>query len=245
MATSFQKVVSIHEHGSEEAGGDSAHADSTKDRPHATGPARRRGRPRLGKAVARDLSRDEEILRIAAEVIWAKGFSGAKLGDIAEAAGIVKGSLYHYFDSKEEIYERLFSRVRELSEFDGVAREDITARERLDHFLQAHLNVSTTHPLEAALLARDMVRMQGSLGEWARAAPKRHAGTIRQLIIKGQKEGVFRATDPDAIAAVIMGILSHVPNWILESRPVDSEAVAREMCEFVIAGLLAKPDPRH
>ncbi len=202
---------------------------------------RRRGRPRLGKAVARDLSRDEEILRIAAEVIWAKGFSGAKLGDIAQAAGIVKGSLYHYFDSKEEIYERLFRRVRTLSDFDGRDGPGISARDRLNHFLQAHLNVSTTHPLEAALLARDMVRMQGTLGEWARSTPKRHAGTIRQLIIQGQKEGEFRASDPDAIAGLIMGILAHVPHWILEARPVDAQAVAREMCEFVLIGLSATP----
>lgn len=202
---------------------------------------RRRGRPRLGKAVARDLSRDEEILRIAAEVIWAKGFSGAKLGDIAQAAGIVKGSLYHYFDSKEEIYERLFRRVRTLSDFHGSDGAGTSARDRLNHFLQAHLNVSTTHPLEAALLARDMVRMQGALGEWARSTPKRHAGTIRQLIIQGQKEGEFRASDPDAIAGLIMGILAHVPHWILEARPVDAQAVAREMCEFVLIGLSATP----
>ncbi len=219
------------------------HTNAINDSETAAKP-RRRGRPRLGKAVARDLSRDEEILRIAAEVIWAKGFSGAKLGDIAAAAGIVKGSLYHYFDSKEEIYERLFRRVRTLSDFDGQGVPGSSARKRLDYFLQAHLNVSTSHPLEAALLARDMVRMQGTLGEWARSTPKRHAGTIRQLVIQGQKEGEFRATDPDAIAGVIMGILAHVPHWILEAQPSDPEAVAREMCEFVLAGLTNNPPTR-
>lgn len=233
MASTYSsRVVSLHEDGT------SKPAETESATPEQR-PPRRRGRPRLGKAVARDLSRDEEILRIAAEVIWSKGFSGAKLGDIAEAAGIVKGSLYHYFDSKEEIYERLFSRVRQLGDFDSLGDTQAPAKDQLDKFLQAHLAVSTAHPLEAALLARDMVRMQGSLGEWARSTPRRHVGTIRQLIIKGQKEGDFRATDPDAIAAIIMGILSHVPHWILEARPVDAKAVAREMCEFVLAGLAA------
>src|SRR3546814_6062540 len=66
-------------------------------------PARRRGRPRQGKAMARNLPRDEEILKIAAEVLYKKGFDSARLDDIAREAGIVKGSLYHYFGSKEEI----------------------------------------------------------------------------------------------------------------------------------------------
>lgn len=244
MANTYRKVVNIHDAAKEKTDMDSntpaSSGDATAEAPPK--PQRKRGRPRLGKAVARDLSRDEEILRIAAEVIWSKGFSGAKLGDIAEAAGIVKGSLYHYFDSKEEIYERLFSRVRQLGDFDGQENPNDSAHDQLENFLQTHLGVSTAHPLEAALLARDMVRMQGALGEWARATPRRHVGTIRQLIIKGQKEGDFRATDPDAIAAIIMGILQHIPHWLLEAKPVDPKSVAREMCEFVMAGLVARKD---
>src|SRR5262245_22773000 len=92
--------------------------------PADSAPRRPRGRPRHGDPVARDLARDEEILRIAAEVIWKKGFAGAKLDDIAAAAGIVKGSLYHYFESKEEIYDRLIKNVRGTLDFEAEVKSD-------------------------------------------------------------------------------------------------------------------------
>lgn len=206
----------------------------------ATAP-RRRGRPRLGRAVARELSRDEEILKIAAEVVWRKGFSGTKLSDIAEAAGIVKGSLYHYFDSKEEIYERLIANVRGVFEVDLEIVADGPAAERLDRFIRSRIAMILRHPLEVALLVRDLVRMKGPAGDWAREAPKNYYATLRHLIIQGQKEGSFRAVDPDVVASVIQGVLAHLPNWYRSSGRVDAEALTNEMTEYVLAGLVGGP----
>ena len=199
--------------------------------------ARRRGRPRLGKAVARELSRDEEILKIAAEVVWQKGFSGTKLSDIAEAAGIVKGSLYHYFDSKEEIYERLVSNVRGMLDFEAAVDDGAVAADRLERFVRARLEVTLQYPLEVALLARDLVRMKGPTGDWARQGPKKYFQTLRQLILQGQKEGAFRAVDPDVVAAMIQGVFGHLPTWYRNSGREDSATLINEMTEYVMAGL--------
>src|SRR2546421_2036331 len=91
----------------------------------------KRGRPRQGKPVARHLPRDEEILKIAAKVFFAQGYGGTKLEDIAREAGIVKGSLYHYFESKEQIYERLIADIVNLVDIDESADADAPADERL------------------------------------------------------------------------------------------------------------------
>ena len=63
------------------------------------GGQRRRGRPRHGKAVDRNLPRDEELLKIAAEVFFRQGYDGTKLDDIAREAGIVKAPLSLVFAS--------------------------------------------------------------------------------------------------------------------------------------------------
>jgi len=208
-------------------------AEATQDGPSG----RRRGRPRLGRAVARDLSRDEEILQIAVEVVWRKGFAGTKLSDIAEAAGIVKGSLYHYFDSKEEIYARLVNNVRSLFEGETDLDTSGSAVERLEQFVRSRVNVILRHPLEIALLNRDLVRMKGAIGDWAREGPRKNFAVIRKIVLQGQKDGSFRAADPDLVSSMILGVLAHVPNWYHRDHPSQPDELMREVLEYVLGGI--------
>jgi TetR/AcrR family transcriptional regulator, cholesterol catabolism regulator len=64
-------------------------------------------------AVRAGSERRDEILDIAAELFAARGFAATTVREIADAAGILSGSLYHHFDSKESMADEL---VRELLE---------------------------------------------------------------------------------------------------------------------------------
>jgi len=219
-----------------ETGADSA--ASKENVPVGTGAKRRgRGRPRKGKALGRELPRDEEILRIAADVMHQKGLDGARLDDIAKEAGIVKGSLYHYFGSKEEIYQRLVENVRGRIDFDEEMKGSDPAPNRLDHLVRTRVETTAQHPLEIELLVRELVRMPGPVGEWAREDPKRYFRAIRQIIIQGIKEGKFRPVDPDIVASVILGILAHLPTWYRRDSRITPDALVDEVTEFVMAGL--------
>lgn len=198
---------------------------------------RRRGRPRQGKAVARDLPRDEEILKIAAEVFYKLGFEGTKLDDIAREAGIVRGSLYHYFGSKEEIYDRLVNNVVGTLDVEEEAARDGPPAERLEHILRTRLQLTVAYPTEVGLIGRQLVRMDGEVGEWARNFRRKHFAALRQLIVAGQKEGVFRAGDPDILAATTLGLLVQVCDWYRPGGRVGAEALIEEMVEFVMGGL--------
>lgn len=207
-------------------------------------PRRGRGRPRQGKAVARHLSRDEEILEIAAEMLYKKGFDKLRLDDIAQEAGIAKGSIYHYFGSKQEIYERLVNNVKGKINFQAEMKGDGPASERLEHLLRARLQTTIEFPLEVGLLARELVRMEGPAGQWAREDPKRYLVAIRHILIQGQKSGEFRPADPDVLASTIFGILAHLPNWYRLQSRIQPEFLVDEMIEFIMAGLLLKSDDR-
>jgi TetR/AcrR family transcriptional regulator, cholesterol catabolism regulator len=208
-------------------------------------PRRPRGRPRHGAPVARDLTRDEEILQIAAEVIWKKGFAGAKLDDIAAAAGIVKGSLYHYFESKEEIYERLIINVRGTLDFEAEVTGAKPAADRLAHLVRTRLALTVEYPVEVALLVRELVHLKGAVGDWAREDPKKYFNAVRQIILQGQKEGTFRPADIDVVASTIGGIFSHLPYWYRKGGRVAPDELVDEMSEFILAGVLKDPSKAH
>ncbi len=71
-------------------------------------PAGERRRTEGGAAAERSASdRRAEILQLAADLFAERGFKATTVRDIAEAAGVLSGSLYHHFDSKESIIEEL------------------------------------------------------------------------------------------------------------------------------------------
>lgn len=80
-------------------------------------------------------TRRDELLAIAAEQFATKGFKNTTVRDIADAAGILSGSLYHHFDSKEAIVdeilstfqEELFGRYQAILDGDGDARTKLEA----------------------------------------------------------------------------------------------------------------------
>jgi AcrR family transcriptional regulator len=63
---------------------------------------RRRTRPASSE-------RRDDVLRLAAELFAEKGYRATTVRDIADAAGVLSGSLYHHFDSKESIVDELLS----------------------------------------------------------------------------------------------------------------------------------------
>jgi AcrR family transcriptional regulator len=159
------------------------------------------------------------------------------MADIANEAGIAKGSLYHYFSSKDEIYQRLLNNVRGRIDLAAEVRGKAPAAERLEHLIRARLQTTVEYPLEVGLLVREMIHMDGPAGEWARADPKRYFNAIRQIIIQGQKEGSFRAADPDILASTILGILANLPVWYRLGGRIDPDDLVAEVTEFVMQGV--------
>jgi TetR/AcrR family transcriptional regulator, cholesterol catabolism regulator len=107
---------------------------------------------RADRAVRVGSERRDEILAIAADLFAERGFAATTVREIADAAGILSGSLYHHFDSKESMVEELLR-----SFFDN-----ITAAYRKEV-------ASNDDPVE---VLRRLVRIAlGSIGDqWATAA---------------------------------------------------------------------------
>ncbi|HVW31674.1 MAG TPA: TetR/AcrR family transcriptional regulator [Acidimicrobiia bacterium] len=206
--------------------------------------ARRRGRPRQGRAVARHLPRDDEILKIAAEVFFEQGYHGAKLEDIARQAGIVKGSLYHYFESKEHMYERLIDEVRSLADIGAETRADLPVEERLAEIVRRRVELVVRNPVEIGIISRHLVRMDGVAGEWARSYRRNFLHGLRAIIEEGQAAGTFRAGDPDVLATFILGTITVVTEWYRPGGRIPADGLTEEMVAFVLEGVGVHPRRR-
>src|SRR5262245_1297495 len=77
--------------------------------------------PQTGRRGRATGGRRQEIIDAAAEVFHRKGYSDASIQDIADEVGLLKGSLYHYIEAKEDLLFAVLSGVYEL------------ARQNIDH----------------------------------------------------------------------------------------------------------------
>jgi AcrR family transcriptional regulator len=73
-----------------------------------------RGRP-MAKRMNNTEERKKQILDIAEDLFLKHGYYGVNLDDVAKEAGVVRGTVLHYFESKEKLYKTVLDRKSEKS----------------------------------------------------------------------------------------------------------------------------------
>jgi len=102
-------------------------------------------------------TRREELLAIAARLFAEKGFRNTTVRDIADAAGILSGSLYHHFDSKESMVDEILSSFQEelFGQYDEILASDDDARTLLERAVLVSFDAIDRHHDEVAIFQND------------------------------------------------------------------------------------------
>lgn len=140
-------------------------------------------------------SRRDELLAIAAQLFAEKGFKNTTVRDIADAAGILSGSLYHHFDSKESMVDEILSTFQEalFAQYDEILASDDDARTKLEKAVRVSFEAIDQHPHEVAIYQNEA----DYLGAYPRFGYLKDRNTqSRQvwvtLIEEGVRTGVLR-----------------------------------------------------
>ena len=182
-------------------------------------------RPRFAKLPP---EQQQVILRAALDEFAARGFHDASLNRVIEAAGISKGSMYYYFDGKEDLYayvaraelERLFARPGSFPvPADGDA-DDFWAR-LADYYLRLDDGPQPPPPQLANLirgwvaasrypaLHQAQLEMEQAVLPW-----------IEQTLAAGQRIGAVRSDLPSALLiAVVVGMGQAMDTWLMTQQP--------------------------
>jgi AcrR family transcriptional regulator len=183
------------------------------------------------------------ILDAAVRVFARKGYHSARVGDIAEEAGVAHGLLYHYFASKEQLLETVFRETWSalLEAFARVAESDEPAREQLRQVAAILLRSWRRDPDLVRVLVREVGRSQslparaGEIGAVFEA--------IERIVERGQGAGELR-TDVDARLAgwIFYGAIEEIlTGWVLgqlDDGDEDVAAAERAVVGVVLGGLV-------
>jgi TetR/AcrR family fatty acid metabolism transcriptional regulator len=184
----------------------------------------------------RRTDRRRQILDAAVKVFARSGFHGARVGDIAEEAGVAYGLVYHYFKSKEELLETIFrdtwtqmlARVRE------VEGSGVDASEQVRQVTALLLRTWRRDPDLVRVLVREVTRSPHVQQEIEEITEGMKA--LERIIERGQETGEFRSQiDPRLGAVVIYGALDEIlTGWVLGQLPDTDEDIAQAESNVVL-----------
>jgi AcrR family transcriptional regulator len=183
-----------------------------------------------------ELTREEEILAAAARVFREKGYHGASIRDIADSVGLLKGSLYHYIRSKEDLLARLFDGALEgtVSELETIAAADATPRERLREMVKTYVRAVTANLDAVGLYLREWRALPAP--ELARLRARRRAmrALFEDVIGEGMRRREFAAADAKISALAILGMCNWLFEWYRPRGRLRPDALANELAERAV-----------
>ena len=141
-------------------------------------------------------SRREELLRIAAGLFAEKGFTNTTVRDIADAAGILSGSLYHHFDSKESMVDEILRSFQErlFADYDAILASSEDARTKLEQAVRLSFDAIHENGDAVAIFQNDAAHL-GASERFAYLAERnaQSRAVWMTLLEEGVRTGVLRA----------------------------------------------------
>lgn len=186
-------------------------------------------------------TRREELLAIAGEVFARKGFRNTTVRDIADAAGILSGSLYHHFDSKESMVDELLVPFQEelFGKYDEILASGDDARTKLERAVRVSFEAIDQHPHEVAIFQNDADHL-GTFERFGYLADRN--AQSRQvwvtLIEEGVRTGVLRPDlDVTLTYRFIRDTVWVAVRWYRPGRGLSHTTVADQYVRILLDGI--------
>lgn len=195
-----------------------------------------RKRKRAGNEADKAERRDE-ILAAAKAAFADKGFHATKISDVAERAGYSYGTVYWYFDSKDELYDALIAQV-EASLRDAIllalgADDSPDVEKAIRRSVAATFEFFDSDPGAVRLMSR--AQSVGGTGDSQNALYGRFAGDLEALIVDAQDKGLISGGPPSVVAFSIAALIGQ---FAIRRLGESDSMSAQELGDFVVSLVL-------
>jgi AcrR family transcriptional regulator len=199
-------------------------------------------------AKAPPVDRRRQILDAAIRVFARQGFHSCRVSDIADEAGVAYGLVYHYFNSKEQVMNELFTErwsllLEAIAEVDS---QEIAGREKLDAVARFIIESYRHEPELMQVIIVEVTRAANSFGRTHLPEINRAYESIAKIVADGQASGEFRADiDPVFASMWFYGAIEQLlSGWVFELIPAgdgDFDRAREMVVETICGGLEPRP----
>ncbi len=208
---------------------------------------------RRRRAVSEDdkSQRREQIIAAAKEVFARKGFHETTIADVAKQAGLAYGSVYWYFDSKDELFHALMA-VEEgalrkhvgatLAALGAPEAEDARGEAQFRAAVQATFEFFEADKATVKLLFRDAYALGYRFEKHLGGIYERFIDDIETFIVVSQERGEVVAAPPRMVAYTLAALVGQLAHRRLST---DDDVSAAQVADFVVSLVLDGLRPRQ
>ncbi|QKE00056.1 TetR/AcrR family transcriptional regulator [Nocardioides marmotae] len=187
--------------------------------------------------------RHAEVVAAASKVFYAKGYEGTTIQDIADELGILKGSVYYYITSKEEVlYEVLqdvhaagLEALREASEVEG------DPLERIRSVVSTLSEFNAKHRVRMAILLRELQVLDPKRRREIVAERDHYEEVLRGLIEEAQEAGLADPDlDPKITTRAIMGMINTIYQWYRPSGGLKPASIGAQYADLAVRAVASR-----
>ncbi len=185
--------------------------------------------------------RQAELLQIAADLFAERGYVATTVRDIADAAGILSGSLYHHFDSKESMIDAILSTFIEetLSDYETVLAEEHGPRETFEGLVAVSLG-AMVDSRSAILIYQNEARYLAAEPRFSylRDAHRKFEKIWTDVLEQGIESGEFRESiDPKLVYRLVRDTVWTAPRWYRPGGPLKPERIREQYVAVLVDGV--------
>ena len=156
------------------------------------------------RIVKKPEERKIDLVKAARELFLTKGYDQTTIHDVISHLGVAKGTIYHYFDSKEQLLEAVVTDIVDEATEAAQGRMEASSGSALDRM---RMLISVEPRPEETIAFLEHLHRPGNLGMYTRvavASVERRGFLFAQLIEQGCREGLFQTDNPREASEFIL-----------------------------------------
>ena len=208
------------------------------------GAAVRTGTGRNSARGAKRGSRQAEVTQAAVEIFAQKGYRAASIQDVADKVGVLKGSLYYYIDSKEDLLWRIIEDVHKewaaiLQQAGSLNAEPV---EQIHAFIRLHIEWYLNNVNEVSVFFREWRHLTDERLKTVKARRRRYEQVIHDMMQAAQDAGdVSPELDLRYAARYVLAAVNAVPDWYRASGADSASHIAEAYADMTVGLLTGTP----
>jgi AcrR family transcriptional regulator len=187
------------------------------------------------------VSRRDELLELAATMFAERGLRATTVRDIADSAGILSGSLYHHFSSKEEMVDELLRGFLDwlFDRYQKIVATEPNPLERLKGLFMTSFEAIADRHAQVVIYQDEAKRLSGQERfSYVEERNKEQRKMWVDVLNQGIEEGYFRPDiDVDLVYRFIRDTTWVSVRWYQPGGPLTAEQVGQQYLSIVLGGI--------
>jgi AcrR family transcriptional regulator len=187
--------------------------------------------------------RSQEVFEAAARLFAQRGYSRTSIRDLAEELGLQKSSLYHYFDSKEDLLHRLLDDIMEqaLTRIEKLCAQPLPPLDKLAAFMRLYTHVYAGDRARLTLLVNELDCLPPERRDQVVAKQRRYVAAIKGILAELREAGLLRDLPLPVLVFAFFGMVHYTPKWYSPDGPVSPDELGGVFEQIFCHGALT-PD---